>query len=178
MKTTGLVCRWKPVHLGHEALLVTLCERSEHVLVGLGSSNRRNARNPFTAAESARMIELVLAPRFSNFELVSVPDLDDGPRWSALVSTLMGPLDLFVTENAWVKELMSSIYPVRHPGLIVPHERHVPIDGTLVRRRMARGEDWRSLVPRSVAAYLEQEGLAERFQREFGLETLARELVP
>jgi nicotinamide-nucleotide adenylyltransferase len=177
MKKTGLVCRWKPVHLGHEALLVTLCERSERVLIGLGSSNRRNARNPFSAAESARMVELVLA-RFSNYELVLVPDLDDGPRWSALVSTLMGPLDLFVTENAWVEELMSAIYRVRHPGTIVPPERHVPIDGTLVRRRMARGEDWRSLVPRSVAAYLEQEGLVERFQREFGLETLARELVP
>ncbi|HZV03223.1 MAG TPA: hypothetical protein VFF73_41345 [Planctomycetota bacterium] len=178
MKRTGLVCRWKPVHLGHEALLVTLCERSSHVLIGLGSSNRRNARNPFSAAESARMIELVLAPRFRNFELVLVPDLDDGPRWSALVHGLLRELDLFVTENAWVRELMTPLYTVRHPGTIVPPERHVPIDGTLVRRRMARGEDWRSLVPRAVAAYLEDAGLVERFQKEFGLETLARELVP
>jgi nicotinamide-nucleotide adenylyltransferase len=178
MKRTGLVCRWKPVHLGHEALLVTLCERSSHVLVGIGSANRRNARNPFTATESARMVELVLAPRFSNYELVLVPDLDDGPRWSALVRTLMGELDLFVTENSWVRELMTPLYTVRHPGTIVPQERHAPIDGTLVRRRMARGEEWRSLVPSRVATYLEEEGLVLRFQREFGLETLARELVP
>jgi len=178
MRRTGLVCRWKPVHRGHAALLEALCERSGRVLVGVGSTNRKNARNPFSAEESARMIELVLAPRFENWELVFVPDLDDGPRWSALVSQLMGPLDLFVTENAWVRELMSPLYPVTHPGEIVPRERHVPIDGTMVRQRMARGEDWRSLVPESVARYMEEEELALRFRREFGLETLVRELSP
>jgi nicotinamide-nucleotide adenylyltransferase len=170
---TGLVCRWKPVHRGHSALLETLCERSSHVVIGLGSPNKRDERNPFSAEESAHMIELVLRPRFRNFELVSVPDLGDGPRWARMVAGLFGELDLFVTANAWVHELMESYYPVSHPSKLVPREKHVPIDGTLVRAAMARGERWRELVPPPVAAYLEQDGLVSRFRREFGLQLLA-----
>ena len=38
---------------------------------------------------------------------------------------------------------------------------------------MARGEAWQELVPPEVAAFIENNGLDERFRREFGLETLA-----
>jgi nicotinamide-nucleotide adenylyltransferase len=177
LERVGLVCRWKPVHRGHAALLESLCEKAGHVLVGLGSPNVRDARNPFTAEESARMIELVLRPRFSNFELVLVPDLGDGPRWAKLVQELFGPLDLFVSENAWVRELMAPVYRLAHPAELVPRERHTPIDGTLVRRVMALGADWRGLVPPAVADYLDREGLVARFRREFGLECLAGALT-
>jgi len=172
----GLVCRWKPVHKGHAALLESLCERAEHVVIGLGSPNARDERNPFTAEESARMIELVLRPRFENFELVLVPDLGDGPRWARMVQGLLGELDLFVTENAYVEELMTSFYAVAHPASLVPEEKHVAIDGTMVRRAMARGGDWGALVPPPVAHYLVAEGLVARFRREFGLACLASAL--
>ncbi len=170
---SGLVCRWKPVHLGHSALLETLCERSRHVVIGLGSSNKRDHRNPFSAEESARMIELVLRPRFSNFELVLVPDLGDGPRWARMTRGLLGELDLFLSANDWVSELMSPIYRLMHPRDFVPRERHAPVDGTMVREALARGGEWRSLVPGAVADYMEREGLVARFRREFGLACLA-----
>ena len=85
MDRIGLVCRFKPVHLGHAVMLETLCERARHVVIGLGSPNRHDVRNPFTAEETAAMIRLVLEPRFSNWELVPVEDLGHGPRWRALV---------------------------------------------------------------------------------------------
>ena len=47
----GIVARFKPVHKGHAAVLEALCERSEHVYIGIGSSNRYNLRNPFTKEE-------------------------------------------------------------------------------------------------------------------------------
>jgi nicotinamide-nucleotide adenylyltransferase len=168
MKRVGLVCRWKPVHKGHAALLETLCERAEHVLVGIGSANRANERNPFTASESARMIERVLSPRFHNYELISVLDLDDGPRWAAMVRGIFGALDLFVTANEWVRDLMSPIYAVAHPASLVPREKHVPIDGTMVRAAIASGDGWRSLVPGEVASLLEEEGLIARYRSRFG----------
>lgn len=119
------------------------------------------------------MIELVLEPRFDNYELVQVPDLGDGPRWARMTRAILGELDLFVSENAWVRELMAPVYPLAHPGELVPRERHVPVDGTMVRDAMARGGDWRALVPAAVATHLDAEGLVERFRREFGLLCLA-----
>lgn len=173
----AMVARWKPVHLGHAAILEALCDRADHALIGIGSSNRYDVRNPFTADETAAMIVSVLEGR-TNYTLVRVPDLDHGPRWRRMILDLMGPLDLFVTENGWVVELLRGDYPVVHPVKLVPPERRVAVDGTMVRRAMARGEDWRRLVPPKIASHLEERGLVERFRREFGLATLAQEASP
>jgi nicotinamide-nucleotide adenylyltransferase len=170
----AMVARWKPVHLGHAAVLESLVARADHAFIGIGSSNKYDVRNPFTADETEEMLRLVLAPR-TNFSLVRVPDLDHGPRWRAMLKDLFGPLDLFVTENGWVVELLRDDYQVVHPVKLVPKERHVAVDGTMVRRALARGDDWRALVPPVIAAHLERTGLAARFVREFGLATLALE---
>lgn len=170
----GMVARWKPVHLGHAAVLESLLERADHVWIGLGSSNRYGLQNPFTAAESAEMIRRVLGDRVppERYTLIEVPDLGHGPRWRAMVAGLLGPLDLFVTGNPYVRELMREIYRVVHPVTLIPPERRVPLNGTLVRRAMARGEGWREMVPPAVATYLQEQGLVHRFRREFGLATL------
>ena len=173
MDRIGLVCRFKPVHLGHAVMLETLCERARHVVIGLGSPNRHDVRNPFTAEETAAMIRLVLEPRFSNWELVPVEDLGHGPRWRALVTKTFGPLDAFVTANDYVASLLATDYRIVHPAALVPRERHVAVDGTMTREAMARGEGWRALVPPAVERYLDAHGLPARFRREFGLETLA-----
>lgn len=168
----GMVARWKPVHLGHAAVLDALVEHADEVLIGIGSSNRYDLRNPFTAEESEAMIRLVLGDH-PGYRVLPVPDLGHGPRWRALVADLFGPLDLFVTANEYVRDLMREIYRVVHPVTLVPPERRIRLDATAVRRAMAQGEGWRSLVPAPVAEYLETQGLDRRFRREFGLATLA-----
>lgn len=120
------------------------------------------------------MIRLVLAGR-ENFELVDVPDLGHGPRWRAMVVGMFGPLDLFATANAYVRSLLEHDYRVVHPVWLISPDRRVAVDGTMVRRRMARSDDWRALVPPVVAGYLDEHGLVDRFRREFGAETVALE---
>lgn len=171
-----MIARWQPVHLGHTPVLRALCERAEHALIGLGSSNRYNARHPFTMDETTAMIELALAGR-SNYTLIPVPDLDDGPRWRLMVLDLFGPLDLFVTANPYVASLMCDDYALARPVELVSAEDRVPIDGTLVRREMARGDAWRDLVLPAVADYIASRGLDDRFRREFGLETLVLDTI-
>jgi nicotinamide-nucleotide adenylyltransferase len=166
----GLVCRWKPVHLGHAVMLEALCERAGpggRVLVGLGSPNKHDRRNPFTADESAAMIARVLAPRFANYDLIPVRDLDDGPRWRELVLAIFGPLDLFVTANDYVRSLLHRDYRVVHPASLVPRAKHVAVDATMVREAILAGEPWQHLVPPVVARFLCDEGLVARFRAEF-----------
>ena len=172
-----MIARWKPVHLGHAVAVRALSARAEHVLIGIGSSNRLNARNPFTAAETREMLGLVLGDR-ANVTVLEVPDLDDGPRWRAMVAKLFGPLDAFVTANPYVARLLADDYRILRPVDLIPLEERVPIDGTLVRREMARGDGWRTFVPDDVAVYIEERGLARRFRTEFGLETLALDAPP
>lgn len=168
----GFVARFKPVHNGHLALLETICQEAEEVVIGIGSSNRYNMRNPFTPQESKEMIELVLRPRFSNYQIVEVPDFGDGQKWREYVLQLYGSIDLFVTDNGYVKGLLEKDYKIVEPYRMIPKEKHAPICASMVREEMAKFGNWKSLVPPAVAEYLEKNGLVERFRTEFGLQTL------
>ena len=174
--TLGMIARWRPVHLGHAAVLRALCDNAAQVRIGIGSANRYNLRNPFTADETRDMINLVLRDR-SNYELIAVDDFDDGPRWRSYVHELLGPLDIFVSDNPYVSKLMSEVYTVARPITLVPPEQRLPLDGTQVRKAMTRGGDWQHLVPPLVADYIQTNGLDQRFRREFGLQTLAMETL-
>ena len=172
----GMIARWRPVHLGHAAVLHGLCDAATQVRIGIGSANRYNARNPFTVDETRDMIDLVLRGR-THYEVMAVDDLDDGPRWREQVCGLFGPLDVFVSDNPYVTQLMREVYPIIRPITLVPPDQRLPLDGTQVRQAMARGENWQRLVPASVAEYICANKLDERFRREFGLQTLAMETM-
>jgi nicotinamide-nucleotide adenylyltransferase len=172
----GMIARWRPVHRGHLPVLRALCERASHALIGIGSSNRYDLRNPFTLDETSAMIELVLSD-YANYTLIPVPDLDDGPRWRTLVIDLFGPLDLFVTDNPYVTSLMVNDYRVIRPVELVPEDKKILLDGAMVRRAMARGDGWQDLVPTEIAAYIAANRLDDRFRREFGLKTLALDAI-
>jgi nicotinamide-nucleotide adenylyltransferase len=172
----GMIARWRPVHVGQAAVLRALCSRAGHALIGVGSSNRYNARNPFTLAETEDMLRLTLAGR-TNYTLIPVPDLDDGPRWRVMVLDLFGKLDAFVTDNPYVTSLLRDDYRLLRPVELLPSEEHIRVDGSMVRAMMARGEQWQAWVEERVAQYIQQNRLDERFRKEFGLETLALNTV-
>jgi nicotinamide-nucleotide adenylyltransferase len=172
MPRIGMVARWQPVHLGHAAVLRALCRSAGQALIGIGSSNRYDVRNPFTLAERLDMLRLALAGR-DNYRLVPVPDLDDGPRWRRMVVDLFGPLDLFVSANPYVASLLAGDYRVVRPVTLVAEDERIAVDGAMVRREMARGDGWRALVPTDIDDYITTRRLDERFRREFGLQTLA-----
>ncbi|MBI4095402.1 MAG: adenylyltransferase/cytidyltransferase family protein [DPANN group archaeon] len=170
----GMIARFKPVHLGHASILEAMCEQASEVIIGLGSSNVCDLRNPFTAKESAEMIGLVLKKRFSNYAFVEIPDLNNGQKWRGLAVSLFGKLDYFVTANDYVRELLKDDYKIIHPLEIIPEDRRVPVDGTLVRITMAKGGEWERLVPAEVSKYIKENKMEERFCAEYGLATLAR----
>jgi nicotinamide-nucleotide adenylyltransferase len=175
-KRVGMVARWRPVHLGQAGILHALCDLGEKILIGIGSSNRYNARNPFTLEETRAMLNLVLE-RYDHYHLIAVPDLDDGPRWREMVLDLFGDLDCFVTDNPYVANLLGNDYPIIRPVELIKHGEQVHVDGTIVRAMMARGEAWQGWVPEVIADYIQQNELDKRFRREFGLETLALQTI-
>ena len=170
----GLVARFKPVHKGHAVMLESVCSRASKVYIGLGSSNKYDVQNPFTASESRDMVDLVLKSKFSNYSFVEVPDLGHGPRWREQAKNLFGSLDCFVTANDYVESLLKDTYKVARPLDIIPKDSQFCASGTMVRVGMAQGQSWQHLVCDLVAAYLSENGLVDRFCREFGLETIAK----
>lgn len=172
----GMVARWQPVHLGHTPILRALCDRASQAVIGIGSSNRYDFRNPFTLEETTDMIRLALTDR-QNYTLIPVPDLDDGPRWRLMIMDLFGPLDLFVTDNPYVTSLLADDYQIVRPVELIPEDERFATDGTMVRKAMARGNGWQELVPKKIADYITAQQLDDRFRREFGLQTLALDVI-
>ncbi|MBI5398576.1 hypothetical protein HZB03_03875 [Candidatus Woesearchaeota archaeon] len=176
---TGVIGRFKPLHNGSALLLENVCASADSVLIGIGSSNKYNLRNPFTAEESEAMIRSVLSPRFSNYTIIHVPDFAhileyrDGHAWKDCVAKHFGARDHFVTGNRYVAELLKDTYAIVHPASLIPKETQFFLRATTVRMAMATGRDWQALVPPPVARYLESRNLVEHFRHEFGLETIA-----
>ncbi len=174
----GVIGRFKPLHNGAALMLEAVCDQAEQVMIGIGSSNKYNLRNPFTADETEGMLRAYLSPRYDNFKIIHVPDFAqipeyaDGQQWRKYVSKDFGVLDGFVSGNDYVRELLKNDYVMIHPADIIPKERHLVIRATEVRIEMARKGSWKNLVPEEVADYLTQNNLVERFYNEFGVQTL------
>ena len=173
LKQIAMIARWKPLHLGQAAVIRGLCAAAENVTLGIGSSNRYNARNPFTLEETQEMLAIALSGR-ENVRVIPVPDLDDGPRWRVMVREMLGTnLDLFVTDNPYVASLLKEFYRIERPVAFVPPNERIRVNGTMVREAIARGEDWQALVPPEIADYISSRKLDDRIRREFGLQILA-----
>ena len=187
MKTlgkVGVIGRFKPLHSGGALMLETICQRADHVIIGIGSSNKYNLRNPFTAKESQGMLDAFLSSLHTNYNVVHVPDFAqdphyrDGQQWKEYVKTQFGPLDYFFTGNLYVKTLLEDSYHVAHPAQFIPQDRRIKLRATEVRLEMARGNEWKNLVPPKVVSYLEQQDLISRFRQEFGSAILESKTDP
>lgn len=174
----GLIGRFKPLHNGAYVMLEAACEQADKVIIGIGSSNKYNLRNPFTAKESEEMIHAALS-KYTNYSIIHIPDFAhipeyrDGQKWKEFILEKFGSLDYFISGNTYVGELLRDDYNIIHPATIIPREKQVKLKATKVRIEMALGNNWKPLVPESIAEYLENNKLVERFRKEFGLQTIA-----
>jgi nicotinamide-nucleotide adenylyltransferase len=175
-----MIGRFKPLHLGGARMLDGVLKRAKHGVICIGSVNKYNERNPFTADETEEMMRSYLAPRYSNFSFIRVPDYAhipeyaDGKKWVQTIRDLCGQVDLVVSGNAYVRDLLSPFYKTMHSAEFIPPESQIPVSSTDVRVAMAGYGDWQSLVPKEIASYITTNHLDDRFRNEFGLETLAK----
>jgi nicotinamide-nucleotide adenylyltransferase len=172
----AILGRWQPTHRGHQSALQALCSQFNKVIIGIGSSNIQDFRNPFTLSEVEAMLNLSLAG-YSNFEFMPVPDVIDDLTWCQNVSQSFGELKYFVSANPYVRSLLAETYSLTHPIEFIPPELRIAVSGTVVRRELARGDDWQSLVPDEVAMFIKDNQLDERFRSQYGLQTLAMETI-
>ncbi|MFH1585893.1 MAG: hypothetical protein ABIB79_03940 [archaeon] len=174
----GVIGRFKPPHKGVEIMLKTLCEKANEVIIGIGSSNKYNYRNPFTVKESEEMINILLFD-YKNYRIINIPDFAqlpkyrNGKRWRNYLVGKFGNLDCFISANPYVVELLRGYYKIIHPADLIPVEDQIRVKGTQIRIELAKDGNWKPLVSENIANYLEKNNLVERFQKEFGLETLA-----
>jgi nicotinamide-nucleotide adenylyltransferase len=143
--------RFQPFHKGHLFDVKNALSFSDHVIIGVGSSEESGTLpNPFSFSERKEMIERALqAEEVSSYEIVPIPDVNDDLTWVSHVQSLVPSFDVAYSGNEKVLSLFSK------KGIPTKEVEMLPeVTATLVRERIVTGEDWKRMVPPPVYDYL------------------------
>ncbi|MCD6421024.1 MAG: nicotinamide-nucleotide adenylyltransferase [Thaumarchaeota archaeon] len=157
MKRGLFVGRFQPPHLGHIHAIKTALKECDELVIVIGSAQYSHTmENPFTAGERIEMLREALIEEgidLSKVLLIPVPDIGEHSIWVSKIRSFCPPFDIVYTNNPLVKRLFAEegfeVKPI--PLYQRNHEM-----GTRIRRRIVQGEEWESLVPRSVAEYIKR----------------------
>ncbi|MEM2875143.1 MAG: nicotinamide-nucleotide adenylyltransferase [Candidatus Hadarchaeales archaeon] len=158
--------RFQPVHLGHVEAFKYILGEMDELIIGIGSSQEENTfENPLTASEREEMLKAALNEAgidLSRVKIVGIPDVHDDERWVPHVESLVPKFSVVYSGNPWVQRLFKERgYEVRTQPLF----RRRDYQGMTIRRRMAEGAKWESLVPESVVRILKRIGAEERLKK-------------
>ena len=158
MTNRGLyVGRFQPFHLGHlEAIKEVLKDSNELVIVIGSAQYSHNIHNPFTAGERLVMIRRSLQEAGldgSKLWIVPVPDVHLHMLWVAALEGYTPRFNTVYSNEPLTRRLfMEAGYKVESIKFFQRKE----FTSTLVRERMLGDQNWKALVPKSVADFISE----------------------
>ncbi|MFC4548987.1 MULTISPECIES: nicotinamide-nucleotide adenylyltransferase [Halorussus] len=155
--------RFQPFHNGHLSVVETISEEVDELVLGIGSAGDSHTRHdPFTAGERIMMITKSLVDLDLVTYAVPIEDLDRNSVWVSHVQSMSPDFDIAYSNNPLVIQLFTEAgVEVRQSPMF---NRGV-LEGTEVRDRMVKGENWEKLVPDAVVEIVEETGGIERIQK-------------
>lgn len=159
-----LIGRFQPFHNGHAELVKYASDKYGEVVIAIGSAyDSYTYRNPFTAGERHLMIHTTLEEMgIKQYYIVSVPDINRYSIYAGHVAEMSPRFDMVLSNNPLIKEIFEKEgFKVAGTPMF---ERDV-YSGTEIRRRIAAGEEWRHLVPESVAEVIGELKGEERIKK-------------
>ncbi|WP_456472655.1 nicotinamide-nucleotide adenylyltransferase [Methanocaldococcus sp.] len=157
-----LVGRFQPFHKGHLNVILKIMEEVDELVIVIGSAEKSHSiENPFTAGERILMISKALKKYNFPFYTIPIKDIEFNSLWVPYVESLTPKFDIVYSGNPLVRLLFKERgYKVKKPKLY-NREKY---SGEEIRKRMIKGEDWRSLVPEEVAEVIEEINGVERLK--------------
>jgi nicotinamide-nucleotide adenylyltransferase len=151
------VGRFQPFHKGHLEVIKKILKEVDELAIIVGSSQySHRLDNPFTAGERITMIQKALQEdgiQLSRIWIIPVPDIHQHALW---VSQIIGYAPKF--------DVVYSNEPLTHRLFVeagfrvesIPFINREVYLATEIRKRMLAGENWKELVPSSVAKFIEE----------------------
>ncbi len=142
--TVLYIGRFQPLHKGHVYALKKLFQKYRKVIIMVGSTNKKDEKNPFCFGERKSMINAALKEFGHRYRIIGMPDTDNDERWKNAVIK-KARFDAVVTGNQWTTRCFAG-YKVIRPEMLNPRK----YSATKIRKLMKEKKNWQSLVPKDV----------------------------
>jgi nicotinamide-nucleotide adenylyltransferase len=151
------VGRFQPFHLGHLEAIKEVLDDADELVVVIGSAQySHNINNPFTAGERLVMIRRALQEASidnSRLWVVPVPDVHLHMLWVAALEGYTPRFNVVYSNEPLTRRLFTEAgYKVKS----IRFFQRKLYTSTLVREKMLKGESWTTLVPKSVADFINE----------------------
>ena len=149
------VGRFQPFHLGHLSAVKTVLEDVDELVIVVGSAQYSHTiANPFTAGERLIMVRLALEEAGVDCRrvwVVPVPDVHLHMLWVSALEGYTPKFDAVYSNEPLTRRLFTEAgYKAKEIRFF---DRKV-YSSTCIRAKMVNGENWKKLVPKSVAAFI------------------------
>jgi nicotinamide-nucleotide adenylyltransferase len=150
------VGRFQPFHLGHLEAVRYILSREHSVIIAVGSAQYSHTpENPFTAGERIELIHRTLKGSgidISRCYIIPVPDIGEHRLWVSRVISFCPVFKRVYSNNGLVKLLFVEAGFEVEP---VPFYNRQVYVATEIRKMMATGGGWRTLLHPAAVEYLE-----------------------
>ena len=161
--------RTQPPHKGHISMLEAACNQATEVVIGIGSANVTDYKNPYTAVERELMLRKSLEDLgVTNYSFVHIPDFEKDAEWMQYVQK-HAKLDYQTTilsGNSWVENIFGREgYQTVQPDKIIRGEL-VDISATRLREMIINDDEiWKEYAASGTLHYFERLGGKERIAK-------------
>ena len=145
--------RFQPFHNAHLSDIKLALKDCEKVIIAVGSSQESGTEeNPFSYEERKEMIERTLkANDIPDCSIVALPDINDDGKWVDHIKEMVPGFGIAYTGNDFTEKLF------KEKGIKLKKIELIPnINATEIRERVLHGNDWKELVSKEVAEYIEE----------------------
>ena len=165
LKRGLFVGRFQPFHSGHIQVIKDVLKENGEIIIVIGSAQySHHLDNPFTAGERATIIRCALdeakIPAAKTW-IIPVADVHVHMLWVAKVVGYTPKFSVVYSNEPLTRRLfMEAGFKVKS----IPFHKRSIYSSTEIRHRMLSNKDWKALVPKSVATYIQEMDGVERLR--------------
>lgn len=142
-----IVGRFQPFHFGHLFLIKKALEKSDKIVIGIGSSNIYDENNPIDFETRKKIIKTVAYKEKIEEKIIKIVPLDDffdDEKWLKNLEKQVSKFDIALGNNDWTNKILKK---AGYKVMKVDYFKRSLYEGWRIRKLIKQGKKWQDRVP-------------------------------